>query len=133
MCREPVANSAVATGGVYCASRNRDQGGLSAPCRTHQNTFRDYDPAVGRYVESDPIGLNADVNTYAYVKGDPVALVDPKGLYSSGNHVLMTLSGAQGTCLVSADAMSLALAVAAVDIGTQEIWQSQVHAMCAGG
>jgi hypothetical protein len=25
-------------------------------CRSHQNYFRDYDPAIGRYVESDPVG-----------------------------------------------------------------------------
>ena len=26
----------------------------------NQNYFRDYDPAIGRYVESDPIGLSAN-------------------------------------------------------------------------
>src|SRR4029077_21114284 len=30
----------------------------------HQNTYRDYDPAVGRYAESDPSGLGSGVNTY---------------------------------------------------------------------
>jgi RHS repeat-associated protein len=23
----------------------------------HQNGFRDFDPAIGRYIESDPVGL----------------------------------------------------------------------------
>ena len=43
------------------------------------NVNRDYDPATGRYVESDPIGLLAGVNTYTYVEGNPVGYIDPRG------------------------------------------------------
>jgi RHS repeat-associated protein len=52
-----------------------------------QNYFRDYDPAIGRYVESDPIGLKAGVNTYAYVNDNPVMFIDSDGqlcIYSQG-------------------------------------------------
>ena len=48
----------------------------------HYNYFRDYDPSTGRYVESDPIGLNGGVSTHGYVLGRPITRVDPRGWVS---------------------------------------------------
>ncbi|NVK41086.1 MAG: RHS repeat protein [Oceanospirillaceae bacterium] len=46
----------------------------------YYNYFRDYDPATGRYIESDPIGLEGGLNTYVYVFSNPLAYMDPFGL-----------------------------------------------------
>jgi hypothetical protein len=55
---------------------------------------RDFDPAVGRYVESDPIGLNGGVNTYSYVRSKPTAATDSTGLLEQCRSGLDLLKGA---------------------------------------
>jgi RHS repeat-associated protein len=45
------------------------------------NSFRDYDSATGRYVESDPIGLDGgSYSTYSYSRLNPMMFRDPTGL-----------------------------------------------------
>jgi RHS repeat-associated protein len=51
----------------------------AGPCK-YYNYFRDYDPQVGRFVESDPVGLRGrSDSTYPYVNDDPLELADMLG------------------------------------------------------
>ena len=52
----------------------------------HYNYFRDYDPSIGRYIESDPIGLKGGLNTYGYVEASPLIGVDAYGEANSGGY-----------------------------------------------
>ncbi len=59
---------------------------------------RAYDPYLGRFLQTDPIGYAAGMNMYAYVGGDPVNRIDPTGLkdevISTGTRRIC-----QGTCI----------------------------------
>lgn len=46
----------------------------------HYNYFRDYDATIGRYVESDPIGIVGGINTFGYAGANPLRFIDPFGL-----------------------------------------------------
>jgi len=67
---------------------------------THFNWMRDYDPRIGRYIESDPIGLRGGLDTYSYVRAQPLTNTDPRGLASISvdvnGHGFIGVLGAKG-------------------------------------
>jgi len=49
----------------------------------HYNWNRYYNPVIGRYISSDPIGLLGGLNTFNYVEVSPVTSSDPRGRQAS--------------------------------------------------
>lgn len=52
----------------------------------HYNYFRDYDPVIGRYIQSDPLGLRGGINTYSYAEENSLLYIDPFGLWGAYGH-----------------------------------------------
>lgn len=62
-------------------SRFRYTGQIALPeAKLFYYKARVYDPALGTFLQTDPIGTKDDMNMYAYVGGDPVNMTDPTGM-----------------------------------------------------
>ena len=71
---KPAANDECASGKLFPGQYYDQETGL------HYNYFRDYDPSLGRYVQSDPIGMFAGMNLYAYANNNSLKYFDSFGL-----------------------------------------------------
>ncbi|WP_139131254.1 RHS repeat-associated core domain-containing protein, partial [Pseudomonas sp. ENNP23] len=95
----------------------------------YYNYFRDYDPETGRYVESDPIGLNGGLNTFGYVASNPIKYSDPSGLLlaapAAGVAVQRCVANPACQALVGGG-----IAISAICLLHPELCENAVNAAC---
>ncbi|WNZ57312.1 RHS repeat-associated core domain-containing protein [Microbulbifer sp. MKSA007] len=77
----------------------------------YHNYMRDYSPDIGRYLESDPIGIYGGINPYIYANSNSIRYVDPEGLNPLGAMLGALCAAVQGggPCEIFFGALSGAL------------------------
>jgi len=73
----------------WAGSRYRYTGQIALPeAQLYYYKARVYDPNMGRFLQTDPIGYDDGLNIYAYTHGDPVNGTDPSGNWDTSATVV---------------------------------------------
>lgn len=79
---------------TWVGSRFRYTGQIALPeLALYHYKARVYDPEIGRFLQTDPVGYRSDLNLYSYVHNDPSNLSDPLGLEDTGMIIQMMDQG----------------------------------------
>jgi len=93
---------------------------------------RIYHPKLGRFLQTDPVGYEDQMNLYAYVGNDPVNMVDPTGKWSMKAHNKI-LSYAFSGRLPKASIAILQLGSVVHDVSSQSASEQYMHSMIGAG
>jgi RHS repeat-associated protein len=74
----------------------------------HYNFYRYYDPEIGRYISTDPIGFSGGINIYTYARRNPLMFINSDGFESH-------LATCAAQC--AADQLGMTDLIAAVGLG----------------
>jgi len=89
---DPFGNGQPSTSGGFAYNLRLPGQYYDSETGLFHNNARDYDPATGRYIQPDPIGLAGGANIYGYVANNPINMVDMLGLTQNDINVAKAIA-----------------------------------------